>query len=203
MIIGKNKSLNEQLVILSKILNKSPTINKILNILENYSHENSSFNNYFLAAGCINQTVFNYYHNYKLDYGIKDYDIVYYDEDTSYSKEDTIIKDLKERLNKLNIEVDIKNQKRVPIWYNKKYHTNRKEYTSVEDAIRRWATTITSIGVRKENKELIVFAPYGLNDLFSLTIRPVKIDCTKEQYYKKVNKWQKKWPKLEIIEYDE
>ena len=83
MLEGKNKSLNEQLLVLESILNKSKKIKEILRVLEQYSKENQDFKNYYLAAGCVNQTIFNYYHNYDLDYGIGDYDIVYYDEDTS------------------------------------------------------------------------------------------------------------------------
>lgn len=203
MLEGKNKSLNEQLLVLESILNKSKKIKEILRILEQYSKENQDFKNYYLAAGCINQTIFNYYHNYDLDYGIGDYDIVYYDEDTSYEKEDIIIKDLKEKLNHLDLKFDIKNEKRVHIWYNEKYKTNRKEYESVEDAISKWGTTITCLGVRMENNKLIVCAPYGLNDLFNLILRPVKIDFTKEDYEKKVTKWTSKWELLKVIRYDE
>lgn len=203
MLEGKNKSLNEQLLVLESILNKSKKIKEILRVLEQYSKENQDFKNYYLAAGCINQTIFNYYHNYDLDYGIGDYDIVYYDEDTSYEKEDIIIKDLKERLKHLDLKFDIKNEKRVHIWYNEKYKTNRKEYESVEDAISKWGTTITCLGVRMENNKLIVCAPYGLNDLFNLILRPVKIDFIKEDYEKKVTKWTSKWELLKVIKYDE
>lgn len=203
MLEGKNKSLNEQLLVLESILNKSKKIKEILRVLEQYSKENQDFKNYYLAAGCINQTIFNYYHNYDLDYGIGDYDIVYYDEDTSYEKEDIIIKDLKEKLKHLDLKFDIKNEKRVHIWYNEKYKTNRKEYESVEDAISKWGTTITCLGVRMENNKLIVCAPYGLNDLFNLILRPVKIDFTKEDYEKKVTKWTSKWELLKVIRYEE
>ena len=203
MLEGKNKSLNEQLLVLESILNKSKKIKEILRVLEQYSKENQDFKNYYLAAGCVNQTIFNYYHNYDLDYGIGDYDIVYYDEDTSYEKEDIIIKDLKERLKYLDLKFDIKNEKRVHIWYNEKYKTNRKEYESVEDAISKWGTTITCLGVRMENNKLIVCAPYGLNDLFNLILRPVKIDFTKEDYEKKATKWTSKWKLLKVIKYDE
>ena len=41
--------------------------------------EEDELENYYVTAGCINQTVFNYYHDYEIDYGIKDYDIVYFD----------------------------------------------------------------------------------------------------------------------------
>jgi len=50
--------------------------------------------NYYLAAGAVNQTVFNYYHDFPLDQGIKDFDIVYFDPDVSYEKEDEWIKKL-------------------------------------------------------------------------------------------------------------
>lgn len=63
--------------------------------------------------------------------------------------------------------------------------------------------TITCIGVRMENNHLIVFAPYGLNDIFQMIIRPVKIDFTKAQYEKRARKWQKKWSMLKVIPYKE
>ena len=202
MLEGKNKNLEVQIEVLEKILKQNKTVWKVLEILEEYAKENKNFKDYYLSAGCINQTVFNYYHNYPLEQNIKDYDIVYYEEDTSYEAEDIIIKEIQNRVKELNIECDIKNEKRVPIWYNEKYHTNRGDYTSTEDAIRRWTTTITSIGVRLENKKLIVCAPYGLNDLFTMTIRPIKLEITKEIYEGKCEKWKKYWPKLNIIEWD-
>ena len=54
-----------------------------------------------------------------------------------------------------------------------------------------------------ENNKLIVCAPYGLNDLFNLILRPVKIDFTKEDYEKKVTKWTSKWELLKVIRYEE
>jgi len=202
-MIGKDKNINEQLKILESIIKQSPNIMKILTILEKGSQENSSFKDYYLSAGCINQTVFNYYHDYPLDYGIKDYDIVYYDEDITYEKEDEIIKYLEKRLDKLHLSFDIKNENRVPIWYEEKYGIKRKKYTSVEEAISRWGTTITCMGVRLSKNKLIVCAPYGLNDLFSLIIRPVTIDFDKESYLKKTKSWKEKWPMLEIKEWKE
>ena len=193
----KNKCLNEQLKALEEILFKNEALKKVLKRLEK-----SNLKNYYVGAGCINQTVFNYLHNFPIDANINDYDIVYYDEDTSYEKEDIVIKYIENLLSDLNIKLDIKNEARVHLWYNDKYNDNRKPYSSLEDAIRRWGTTITCIGVRIENNSLKVYAPYGLDDLFKMIIRPVKIDFKKEDYLKKVNKWQKKWPKLTIIPWE-
>jgi hypothetical protein len=42
--------------------------------------------------------------------------------------------------------------------------------------------------VRIEKNQLKVFAPYGLNDIFNMIIRPVKSDFTKEQYEERAKK---------------
>ena len=193
-----SKNLNEQLKDLEEILFKNKTLKEILTRLEK-----SNLKNYYVGAGAINQTIFNYLHNFKIDANIKDYDIIYYDEDLSYEKEDLVIKYIKELLKDIDVDVDIKNEARVHLWYNMKYNDNRKPYTSLEDAISRWGTTITCIGVRLEDGNLIVDAPYGLNDLFNMIIRPVKIDFKEEDYNKKVEKWKKNWPKLTIIPWKE
>ena len=201
MLDGLNKSIDVQLDVFEKIISNNKKLMKILDVLEGYALENPNFKNWYVGAGGVNQTVFNYYHGYEGDYGIKDYDIVYFDEDTSYEAEDVIIKDLEKRLKDMDIVSDIKNQARVHIWYNPKYGTNREPYTSCEDAVSSWGSTVTCIGIRKENGQLIVYCPYGLNDLFSLTIRPVKRYFDKESYEARSKRWKAKWDKLNIVEW--
>lgn len=192
-IIGKNKSILEQIAILEKIILKNKKLKELLTRLSN-----SDLKNYYVAAGCINQTIFNYYHDYELDYGINDFDIVYYDDDLSYEKEDEVIKYIKELTKDMNIDLDIKNEARVHLWYEEKYGQKIEPYTSLEDAISSWGTTITCIGVRLEKDKLVVFAPYGLNDLFDMNVRPIKKQFTQEQYLLKTKKWQSKWPQLKV-----
>ena len=151
MLDGLNKSIDVQLDVFEKIISNNKKLMKILDVLEEYALENPNFKNWYVGAGGVNQTVFNYYHGYEGDYGIKDYDIVYFDEDTSYEAEDVIIKDLEERLKNIDVVSDIKNQARVHIWYNPKYGTNREPYTSCEDAVSSWGSTVTCIGIRKEH----------------------------------------------------
>ena len=196
-LVGKNKPLDEQLEIFENILLQNETLKEILVRLQETSLEN-----YYIGAGSINQTIFNYYHDNKLDFGINDYDIVYFDRDTSYEKEDEIIKEVEEKLNGIDAKFDIKNEARVHIWYSEKYHTKKEAYTSVENAVSRWGTTVTCVGVRLEKDKLKVFAPYGLNDIFNMIIKPVKCDSTKEQYDARCKKWKEKWPKLEIVSWD-
>lgn len=127
----------EQIQILEQILRLNSKLMELLEILEK-----DGIQNCYVAAGAINQTVFNYYHGYSIDYGIKDYDIVYYDQDLSYEKEDLVIKRLQSKINPLGILVDIKNEARVHLWYYDKYGVKRDPYYSVEDAIASWGALL-------------------------------------------------------------
>ena len=53
----------------------------------------------------------------------------------------------------------------------------------------------------KENGKLVVCCPYGLNDLFSMTIRPVKRYMDKKSYDERCQRWKNKWDKLNIVEW--
>ncbi len=196
MLDGRNKPVNEQIRILKKILFMNKDLKYLLDVLNSLGLDNC-----YVGAGCINQTVFNYYHGYDLNYGINDYDIVYYDNDTSYEAEDKIIKLINSKV-KNNIKLDIKNQARVHIWFYEKYGIKRSPYRDVYDAIGRWTSTVTCIGVRLYNNRFYVYAPYGLNDLFNMIIRPVKIDMTKDLYYERCKRWKSKWEKLKIISWE-
>lgn len=197
-LIGENKPLLEQIEILEKILLQNKILKQVLTILSE-----SNLTNYYIGAGAINQTVFNYYHDYDLDYGIKDFDIVYFDLDTSYEKEDEVIQYVKALLKDIPIEYDIKNEARVPIWYPEKYGKSIEPYKNVEDAISSWGTSVTCIGVRLENGKLVVCAPYGLNDIFSMTIRPIKKQFTRAPYLVKTKSWKQKWPLLTILPWND
>ena len=194
---GKNKDLNYQMNLFKEIILKNNVLKTILERLEGYG-----LDNYYVAAGAINQTVFNYYHNNSMNYLIDDYDIVYYDEDLSYEKEDKIIKEINLLCKYLNVSLDIKNQARVHLWFKNKFGYSIEPNKSVEDAISKWGSTVTCIGVRLKNNELTIFAPYGLNDLFSLIIRPNKENFIKKGYEEKTRKWKQNWPKLTIIPWD-
>lgn len=197
MLDGLNKNLDVQINVLKEILFMNKKLKYLLEILDE-----CNINQCYIGAGCINQTVFNYYHGYEMDYGINDYDIVYFDEDVSYDVEDRVINKIRSKVKNKDIKLDIKNQARVYLWYYEKYGIMRKPYVSVNDAISKWTSTVTCVGVRIKDGKFEVYAPYGLNDLFGLIIRPVKIEIDKESYEERCIKWKKKWPKLKIISWE-
>ncbi|WP_425388940.1 nucleotidyltransferase family protein [Cytobacillus solani] len=86
------------------------------------------------------------------------------------------------------------------MWYEKKFGFSIQPYVSLEDAIHSWPTTATSLGIRKEQSDLFnIYAPFNLDDLFSMIVRPNKRMITREIYENKAIKWHKKWPELTVI----
>lgn len=49
----------------------------------------------------------------------------------------------------------------------------------------------------------LVCAPYGLNDLFSMTIRPIKKQFTEVKDQLKTTKWKGKWSQLNVLPWHE
>jgi len=67
----------------------------------------------WIVSGCLVQTVWNALTNRAIDYGINDYDIFYFDPDTSWEAEDRIIRRLQDTFARLNVTVEPRNQARV------------------------------------------------------------------------------------------
>lgn len=163
--------------------------------------EHFQLQNWYVGAGCINQSVWNKLSGYKIDNGIKDIDIIYFDKDLSYEAEDQIIQSIKNKFYHLKLEIDIKNQARVHLWYKDSFGNGIKPYLSSEEAINIWPTTATAIGITKSENQYKFYAPYGLDDILNMVIRPNKIQVTEDIYYKKVNRWVKIWEKLQVIDW--
>ncbi|WP_238881928.1 nucleotidyltransferase family protein [Clostridium sp. YIM B02551] len=199
IIKAYNIDLRLQIEALEKILYSSEMIKTALERAEKLEIEN-----YYIGAGSIAQTVWNYISNKTLSYGIKDIDFVYFDnENLNIESENKIINKIRSLYSDMNIEIDIKNQARVHLWYKDHFGYDITPYNNLEEAINTWPTTATAIGVRKDkNNELKIYAPYGLNDLFGKIVRANKAQITKEIYEDKVEKWILKWPDLNIIPWE-
>ncbi|WP_340021884.1 nucleotidyltransferase family protein [Paenibacillus sp. FSL K6-1096] len=156
---------------------------------------------YYIGAGCLVQTVWNELTGQAPGYGISDIDIIYYDAaDLSYAAEDAMVAKGRELFKDIAIPVDLKNQARVHLWYPQKFGLEIKPYTSLEAAIDSWPTTVTSLGARLElNGDWQIYAPFGLNDLFDLILRPNKALIREEIYAAKTLKWKSKWPELKVV----
>lgn len=156
---------------------------------------------WYVGAGFVAQTVWNYSFRLPALYGIRDVDVAYYDRsDLSAGVEEDFEKRLLEDVPGLPLKFDVKNQARVHLWYFERFGYTIPQYQSLEAAIDTWPTTATALGVRRErNGDLEIYAPFGLEDLMGQIVRPNKIQITKEIYEHKVARWRTIWPKLVIL----
>ncbi len=79
-----------------------------------------------------------------------------------------------------------------------------KPYHSTENALLYWPETATAIAVRMGRSGLIeVIAPYGLDDLFALRLRPTpvfaqhKLAIFRQRVAEK--RWLQRYPGLQLI----
>jgi hypothetical protein len=158
----------------------------------------------WLVAGCIAQTVWNLGCGQPAEYGLKDVDLIYFDEqDLSAATEASHERRLRALFRDLPIKLDVKNEARVYIWYEERFGYAIKPYLSSPDAIATFPTTATAIGVRRMRGEFECCTPFGLDDLFHLVVRPNKRQITRAVYEAKVERWRSIWPRLTILPWDE
>jgi hypothetical protein len=128
-------------------------------------------------SGAIYQPVWNHLTGRAPDYGIKDYDVAYHDDsDTSYEAEDVVIRRVAAAFEEpLRGLVEVRNQARVHLWFEQKFGADEPypPLRSSSDALKRFVATAFCVGVRLEADDaLSVWAPFGLEDLFALRLRP-------------------------------
>ncbi|TMK04471.1 MAG: nucleotidyltransferase family protein, partial [Alphaproteobacteria bacterium] len=94
----------------------------------------------WIVAGCLVQTVWNVLTARAVDYGIDDYDIFYFDPDTSWQAEDAVIRQVQGRLAKFGAKVEVRNQARVHLWYPEKHGLPYPPLACSTDGIDRFLT---------------------------------------------------------------
>ncbi|MDD9987701.1 MAG: nucleotidyltransferase family protein [Spirochaetaceae bacterium] len=159
---------------------------------------------WYLGAGCVTQTVWNAAHGKPPGEDIDDHDLVYFDAgDLGEEAEDAVVTGAQEAVTGLPIRLDVKNQARVHLWYWQRFGYGIEPYRSTEAAIRTWPTTATAVGVRLTGGDPVVFAPFGLADLFGLVVRANRVQVTPAIYQGKVARWRRFWPDLTVLPWDD
>ena len=121
----------------------------------------------WLVAGCIAQTIWNLACGQPAELGIKDVDLIYFDnQDLSLGAEAGHERRLRDLFRHLPIKLDVKNEARVHLWYRQRFGYAIEPYRSSADAIATFPTTATAVGVRWIHDEFECCAPFGLADLF-------------------------------------
>ncbi|CCE02730.1 nucleotidyltransferase family protein [Bradyrhizobium sp. STM 3809] len=158
----------------------------------------------WIVAGCLTQTVWNVCTGRLVDHGINDYDIFYFDADTSWDAEDAVIRRVASLLQHLDAKVEVRNQARVHLWYPAKHGRPYPAVTRSTDGIDRFLTINTQVGLRPMADGYELYAPKGLSDIEEMLVRPnYTANFTAANYAAKAARWKALWPEITVIAPDE
>jgi hypothetical protein len=130
---------------------------------------------WLVFSGAVYQPVLNHLTGRPLDYGIRDYDLAYFNaSDLSYEAEDRVIRRVRAAFDEpLRSMVEVRNQARVHLWFEAKFGEAYSPLSCTAEALERFTSATFAIGARLEpDDRLHIEAPFGLSDLFTLRVRP-------------------------------
>jgi len=155
---------------------------------------------WYLTSGCLFQTVWNVLSGFEPTHGIKDYDMIYFDDaDLSWEAEDAVIRACAERFWDLPADVEVRNQARVHLWYPAKFGIECEPFLSSEEGIDSFPAAMSCLGVRRVDGRLQTYAPHGFSDLFDFIVRPNPVRAPREVYEAKTARWAGVWPRLRVF----
>lgn len=151
----------------------------------------------WLVAGCLYQAVWNTLAGRPPGENVKDYDIFYWDEDTSWEAEDAVIRRGADLLADLGVEVEFKNQKRVPIWYPQRFGAPYAPVARAADGIGRFQVLCTCVGLTPDRE---LRAPFGLEDLYAGRLAVNPSTPTPDLARAKMESYRARWPWLTVVD---
>lgn len=151
----------------------------------------------WVSAGFVRSLVWDHLHQRRVSTLPEDIDVIWFDAARADKDVDSAMQgELSQRCSSVNWSV--KNQARM--------HQRNADapYHSATDAMTYWPETATAVGVRLgPDDEIEVSAPLGLEDLFSLVVRPTERFRTDKYalFLGRVQskRWQEIWPKLIVV----
>ena len=156
-----------------------------------------------LVAGCIYQTVWNRLTGRPWGTGINDYDLIYFDDrDLSKEAENAAELKVRELSPDLPAPVEVRNQARVHLWFEDYFGIPYAPLSCADEALDRYASKTHAVGIRlTEDGLLDVYAPFGLEDIFAMTIRPNYALPNKPTHDRKAARAKAIWPELEVLDW--
>jgi len=152
----------------------------------------------WLVSGCLVQTVWNVLTGRAVDYGILDYDVFYFDPDTSWEAEDAVIRRLQHDL--CPVAIEVRNQARVHLWYPNKHGLPYPPLACSTEGIDRFLTRNTQVGIRRNRDRYEAYASHGFADVAGLIVRPNPgPNFSAANYTAKTGRWKALWPELTVV----
>lgn len=154
-----------------------------------------------IFSGAVYQSVWNTVTGRPSGYGRKDYDLGYFDPDTSWDAEDVVIKRVAAAFDEpFRSEVEVRNQARVHLWFKDRFGEDYAPLPSTDAALARFVAPAFAVGVRLEADDTVtVAAPFGLEDVFSMTLRPNHDRPLAKGWERTVASARARWPEIKIV----
>ncbi|MEM7651736.1 MAG: nucleotidyltransferase family protein [Pseudomonadota bacterium] len=155
-------------------------------------------------SGCLTQTAWNAMSGRPLTHGIDDIDLIYFDPDTSWSAENQVIQSVEASLGCAGAPLDqiplqIRNQARVPLWYEQKFGFCFPPVREAQHSVLRYPSRSTALAVTLTHTgSLALYAPFGVRDALTLRVRPNPRLPLRQMYEQKVTRWRLLWPELRV-----
>ncbi len=187
---------DERIAALEEIVHATKTLAQILSGLRSLDLPDA-----WLVSGGIYQSVWNHLTDKPEGYGIKDYDIIYFDGgDLSYDAEDQVIKKMIAALPNLADKLEVRNQARVHLWYEKRFGRPYAPLNCSMEALTTYAAKTHAVAARlKGDGSLEIRAPFGLTNIFAMRLVPNLGTNNKETFDEKGARMKQLWPELEIV----
>src|SRR5437660_6565834 len=155
---------------LAEIVRAAPSLMRVLTTVRSLN-----LPDWLVMSGAVYQRVLNHLTGRAPDYGIRDYDLGYFDaSDISYEAEDLVIRRVAAAFDEpLKSTVEVRNQARVHLWFEAHFGEPYTALSCSAEALERFASPMSAVGIRLEpGDRLHIEAPFGLADLFALRLRP-------------------------------
>lgn len=155
---------------------------------------------WWLTGGAVFQTVWNVLDGRDPMAGIRDYDLFCFDAgDTSWEAENGVVSRIRRAFEDLDVDIEVRNQARVHLWYEQRFGAPAIPFESSRDAIDHFASTTSCFGLTRNSEGAIqVYAPHGYTDLFARRVRPNPVLAPRDVYDCKTARWAAEWPDLEV-----
>ena len=156
---------------------------------------------WYVGGGVIRTLVWDALHDHKKPTPLADVDLAFFDpNDLSVEKERRVEAALKDRCPAVPWEA--RNQAAVHLWYEEKFGRPVEPLVSTRDGVATWPETATAVAVRLEQGDrLTIYAPCGLTDLLSLTLRRNQRRVTREIFEARLEAKQitGRWPRVRVV----
>ncbi len=166
-------------------------------ILESWEH--LELQDGWLVAGCLFQTTWNLRCDRPAEEAIKDYDIFYFDGLDLTSKAEARVQERVDALlGHLGVPIEVKNQARVHLWYEEEFGYPYTRLTSSRDVIDRFLIPATCVGIRPDSTGYEVYAPNGLDIMYSGLLAPNPLIPHMELFERKAASYKARWDWLRV-----